>query len=592
MDIVYDLPFEAYFVINPETSNAEKLNLENWSDISGGDNNAISIEIEENDELDLYFNCGELTAKFYLDALECCPITPRIQTDIEGFVYCTPGPEMVKLYRSNSKYDALRVGNLQISVVVNNCTYVSFLKVIPKQLSFPEWNIMRDDLENEVKGLSQDIVRRNIGVGDELRGILPPDELYSFLLINRNAKEIMSSLLDIKDRPKYKLQKCYEEVDESCSKEVDTQTVKLYLRKGAPNGKFTVPRRIVVYDIQENRLLKRIIKAYDENLDKFIMIITSTLEYRCQQSSKNPNPSLYDIKYIEGLNSYLDTARKLKKITNIIKNVEWFKDVKTPQDVYIPHSFAIDSRYGTLYRLFMQMNNKDFSVKLDPQYSYSWKKSSSLYEMWCYICVCREFLQHGYFFNTSFDNIFVKDHLFPVLKTGSKIIVENEKAKIEIVYDILLPMTSKKTQLYNNPLYMTGITGRHHRPDICINIYSKRTNWYIGSYIIECKYRKLKAILGSTWSSKEQVIAYHNDSKSSFFYNGYLDKFSSTRPVHHVMVFTPDVFEQLDSSDDMVSYLTFRPTENRDLIRKACEPLFSAISENVERADMFRENLF
>ena len=535
-----------------------------------------------------YRTCDDHTARLYLDALECCPITPRIQIDDDGFIYCTPGEEAIKVFRSDSKYDALRVDTLQISVLCHEHTYVSFLKVIPKQLSLSEWTIMRNDLENEIKGLAQDIVRRNIGVGNELQGILPPDELYSFLVINKNAKEIMSALLDIKDRPKYKLQKCYEAVDESRSKEIDTNTVKLYLRKGTPNGKLTIPRRTIVYDIQENRLLKRIVKAYDEKLDKFIMIIAATLEYRHQQMSRYPTPSLYDIKYIEGLNDYLDTAHKLKKITNIIKNAEWFKEVRNPQDIYIPHSFAVDSRYGTLYRLFMQMNNRDFSVQLDPQYSYSWKKSGALYEMWSYVCVCREFLQHGYSTDTSLEGIFIKEQLFPFLKAGSKIIVENEKATIEIIYDVLLPMSSKQTHMYNNPLYITGITGRHNRPDICINIYSKKSDWYIGSYIIECKYRKLNAFWrGSTWSSREQIIAYHNDSKSNLFFNGYLDGLTSSRPVHQVLVFTPDVFEQREYSDNKVSLITFKPSENRDIIHNACAPLISAISEQVDSADAF-----
>lgn len=61
---------------------------------------------------------------------------------------------------------------------------------------------MRDDLETEIQGLAQDIVRRNIGLGDEVKGLLPPDDLYAFLIINKNAHAIMSALLDIKDNPK------------------------------------------------------------------------------------------------------------------------------------------------------------------------------------------------------------------------------------------------------------------------------------------------------------------------------------------------------------------------------------------------------
>lgn len=257
MDTAYNLPFQAYLIVNPNTS-AQKIDFGPWDGIQlshGPEENCATIK--ENDEMDLYFNSTDKEARLYLDALECCPSSNRIMVDDEGFVYCTPGEEVIKLYRSDSSYDALRVDVLQISVTCGLNSYFTYLKILPKQLSLEEWKIMRDDLETEIQGLAQDIVRRNIGLGDEVKGILPPDELYAFLIINKNAHAIMSALLDIKDKPKYKLKKRYEEVDESKNREIDTETVKKYLRRGALNHTLLVPRRDVVYDIQENRLLKK-----------------------------------------------------------------------------------------------------------------------------------------------------------------------------------------------------------------------------------------------------------------------------------------------------------------------------------------------
>ena len=442
---------------------------------------------------------------------------------------------------------------------------------------------MRDDLETEIQGLAQDIVRRNIGLGDEAKGLLPPDDLYAFLIINKNAHAIMSALLDIKDKPKYKLKKRYEEVDESKNREIDTETVKKYLQRGALNHTLFVPRRDIVYDIQENRLLKKIIKAYDEKLAHFIDVICSTLNYRKQRLTRYPKHSLYDEKYIQGLESYLATAEKLKKITNIIKSAEWFQTVKNPEDMFIPHSFAVDSRYGSLYRMYSEMNKRNFSVQLDPQYSYSWKKSSSLYEMWCYICICRSFLQEYTEVGLRVQDIFMKDHLFPFLKSGTKILLENEDSAVEIIYDSVLPKKSEQVKLYGHPLY---ITGKHTRPDICINMYSKKSGWYVGSFIIECKYRSLKAFwYGNTWSSREQIKAYHNDSKSPLFFNGFLDRFTASRPVLHVFTFTPDIFDEREYSDDQVTLLTFRPTRDREIVEKVCKRLFDEVSKAVKLAD-------
>ena len=585
MDTAYNLPFQAYLIVNPNTS-PQKIDFGPWTDIQlSHEPEEDCATIKENDEMDLYFNSTDKEARLYLDALECCPSSNRIMVDDEGFVYCTPGEEVIKLYRSDSSYDALRVDVLQISVICGLNSYFSFLKIAPKQLSLEEWKIMRDDLETEIQGLAQDIVRRNIGLGDEAKGLLPPDDLYAFLIINKNAHAIMSALLDIKDKPKYKLKKRYEEVDESKNREIDTETVKKYLQRGALNHTLFVPRRDIVYDIQENRLLKKIIKAYDEKLAHFIDVICSTLNYRKQRLTRYPKHSLYDEKYIQGLESYLATAEKLKKITNIIKSAEWFQTVKNPEDMFIPHSFAVDSRNGSLYRMYSEMNKRNFSVQLDHQYSYSWKKSSSLYEMWCYICICRSFLQEYTEVGLRVQDIFMKDHLFPFLKSGTKILLENEDSAVEIIYDSVLPKKSEQVKLYGHPLY---ITGKHTRPDICINMYSKKSGWYVGSFIIECKYRSLKAFwYGNTWSSREQIKAYHNDSKSPLFFNGFLDLFTSSRPVLHVFTFTPDIFDEREYSDDQVTLLTFRPTRDRDIVEKVCERLIDEVSNAVKLADQF-----
>lgn len=169
--------------------------------------------------------------------------------------------------------------------------------------------------------------------------------------------------------------------------------------------------------------------------------------------------------------------------------------------------------------------------------------------------------------------------------TATKILLENEDSAVEIIYDSVLPKKSEQVKLYGHPLY---ITGKHTRPDICINMYSKKSGWYVGSFIIECKYRSLKAFwYGNTWSSREQIKAYHNDSKSPLFFNGFLDLFTSSRPVLHVFTFTPDIFDEREYSDDQVTLLTFRPTRDRDIVEKVCERLIDEVSNAVKLADQF-----
>lgn len=589
MDIAYnELPFEAYLVVRPGTNFEKHLDLGPWKygekDRKPDETGAT---IEENDEFDLYFRCNDPNAKLFFSALECCPMTPRIQA-LDGMVYCRPGVEAVVLYRSDSTdYDPLRVDSLPITVKCGMETYSTLLNVIPKQMSAGEWKMMRDDLEEEIQGLAQDIVRRNIGLGQQNDGVLPPEDLYAFLVIQKQSHKAMSALLDIKDKPKYALLKVYHMEDESEHKEIDTNTVKHYLRRGAPDHKMKFPRREVVYDIQENRLLKRIIRSFEEKLQRFTAIIDNSIKYhrQCYQSSSVDRR--YEEKCISGLEEYRSAAKKLKAISKIISTAEWFQEVGTLNSPYIPHSFALDARYGTLYRIYKQINCQEFPIQLDTRYSYAWKRSSYLYEMWCYICVCRYLLKTYRLLDPLFEDIYTGDQLFPFLESGKKVRMENDSVMLEVTYDVLLPKKSSATQMYSCPLF---ITGSHSRPDICIDLYSKRSGWYVGSYIIECKYRKLSSFWGSgTWNSREQITDYHIKSMSPFLYAGKLEGLTIPRPVHKVLVFSPDdiLARNREDMDRRVSIKVVRPSTNHEYVHTACDFIVQEIDKVVQSADNF-----
>ena len=53
-------------------------------------------------------------------------------------------------------------------------------------------------------------------------------------------------------------------------------------------------------------------------------------------------------------------------------------------EAYIPHSFIMDTRYNTLYQMYLELRKDTFQVEFDSEFSYTWKRSSYLYEMWCF----------------------------------------------------------------------------------------------------------------------------------------------------------------------------------------------------------------
>ena len=207
--------------------------------------------------------------------------------------------------------------------------------------------------------------------------------------------------------------------------------------------------------------------------------------------------------------------------------------------------------------------------------------------MWCYISICRFLINSFPSVQSDFDSVFLSDQLFPYLQSGTKICVSDETCFVEVIYDNPLPKKSAGVRQHITPLYMTGQTGSHYRPDICINVYHQKSNWYIGTIIIECKYRKLTSFWeGNTWNSRNQVITYHNDSKSNIYYGG-IGFFRTIRPVKNVLVFTPDVFSGREYPDNCVSLHKYKITEDRSFIKECGRQIIDLIRSYVNDAEEY-----
>ena len=48
----------------------------------------------------------------------------------------------------------------------------------------------------------------------------------------------------------------------------------------------------------------------------------------------------------------------------------------------------MDTRYNTLYQMYLELRKDTFQVEFDSEFSYTWKRSSYLYEMWCFFRIC------------------------------------------------------------------------------------------------------------------------------------------------------------------------------------------------------------
>lgn len=534
-----------------------------------------TIKIQENEEVYVLFDAQDKSARLYLEALDILPDGNNILVDDDGMLYRPVSSSPFPLYKHGNEYDALRVDAFRICVVCQGVKYYTLLEIRPKQMSISEWTMMRDDLENEIRGLAQDIVRRNIGLGGVEHGAIPPEKIYRFFVVKKYAPRVLAALIGLQNSPKYQIVTQYIEEDSSKAVKMDSITVKKFLRKGGFEAVYSVPVKRINYDIQENRLLKQIVTVYDRELAQFTLTIERITEAR--KNRKEKEHAQYQHLYDQGLKDFLTTANKLKKITTIIKTQDWYKTIGPLRDGMVPHSFVLDSRYGILYKMYEELRNSRFDIHMDPFYSYSWKKSSSMYEMWCYIKICRAFAEDSHIVGNTWNLQFVDDMLFPYLTNGTKMSFANDEVRVDVIFDQFVPTKPSQTRLHDNPFYTVG---RHRRPDITIDIYTVEDDWYIGSIILECKYRKLSSFWtnNSEWSAKPQIQAYYTDNKSNFTYNGFGGEFDIC-PIQSVIVLTPDI-EGEGMAEERIHTLikTLKP----DMANKMAEHLMQAIQIDIQ----------
>lgn len=498
------------------------------------ENGFYTLAAEENETLEVLFDSADKNARLYLEALDVMPYDDKnLFEDEEGRLYRTVSPESFLLCSSDSTTDTLRVDSFKMSIYCNEKWYYGVLNILPKAMSKKEWKMMKDDLEKEVRGLAQDIIQKNIGIGNKNIKI-PPRILYDFMILKKYSKRVIMALMNIAENPKCEIVTEYENVSlqKNNERNFDAATMRRYATRSGCDARWKIPVKRTCYDIQENRLLKNMLQEYDDKLVEFIAILDNAESFNMEEESNK-----------EMLLEFRETAEKLKKVTAILKAQEWFGKVGKLSGPYIPHSFILDTRYNTIYQMHMELKQNEVQIHLNPEFDYTWKRSSYLYEMWCFFKVCH-FCFEKLDLEYSDWNFDLKGEVFfPFLKEGTMVRFSNPVIRVDVVYDQCLPLEKEATDI-NHPLYIAKQHGNHrnhNRPDIVLNVYDNERNVYLGSIILECKYRKLHSFWSedSTRSSRGQLEAYYNNARSSHLLAGLGESFN-IRPISKVLALSPD----------------------------------------------------
>ena len=579
MAIVYNVPFDLEFTRYYPNISISKgyLYFENENEVWTVEE--TSFEIEENEDVSILFNSEDKEARLYLSALDILPsLDDEVFEDEEGYLYRKPSDKSFFLYKSDCGYDELRVDEMLITIICYGVKYYGKVRILPKPISLNEWHMMRDDLESEIRGLSQDLVRKNIGLGGNNKTVLPPKLVYDFLVIEKYSRKILPALIDISENPRFDIKTYYEKVAKKSGDEqmYDAQTIKRFIVKSGSEATVDIPVKCMEFDIQENRLLKLILNLYEKKLSQFISILEETETFSL---SKSPWVSTqYKETWNINIGKFKENALKLKKITSIIRTKEWYSNVGEIKSPYIPHSFIMDTRYNVIYQMFQELKKENIKIKFDSKFSYTWKRSSLLYEMWCFFKLCRILLGEYDIISETWNMSLEGDFLFPFLDEGTKVEFINNYCMIELIYDKPLPTSNKKTSL-NEPLYIAKRTGipNHIRPDIVMNVYDVNKKDYYGTIIFECKYRKFKSFWNSgERSSRNQLESYFNNARSLYLFNGIGDEFNM-RPVNLVVALTPDILGNGKKREDFnIVVKPFKPGDDKIII-----PIKELINEEI-----------
>lgn len=548
---------------------------------SGSDN---SFELIENKPVSIIFESRDKDARFYMYGLESL-FDDKLEIDDEGEVYLKPSPIPLELYSKD--YYPLIPGSYLARAVAEGTEYYIPYKIIPKQITENQLEILKNDLEETVRGLAIDFIKNIYAATDNTMKALPPHLLKQFMIIKKHFSSVMAALSDIYKKANYRIRKDYRWTKDSQIVQIDQITIRNLQTKSFYDGQLKTPYNTIDYDLPENRWVKHIINNVLKLLDQFIdslklqqkkvyQEIQELKNFQFQESTRRE--LLENERVSASLKEYYLFVHKMKIGFQMIIHSPWYSEVSDLPITHVPHTLLYDSRYRSLYQMYRDLNKEDTEIFIDPRFTYQWKRTDKLYEMWGYINIIKLLSNLG--FEPRSGWIYSLSHsedtlMIPFLPSGERIVMTKKDLRIHCIYDGILPIVSSETDLDNTPLYM----GKHNRPDCRIDFY--KNDVYCGTLIIDFKYRPLSNFWrNSTYNSlsrlreMEQLIAYKRDSNSKYLYGEVEGKaireMHSPRPVIEVWGLYAEAREDfknpLHMPDDSLRIITMNPGDNHERI--------------------------
>lgn len=565
-------------------------------------------EVIENKRLELEFICEDETARLYMDGLDTIPMR-YLDIDEHDEAYLSPASTPLYLYNnqkyapSADNYYPLIPGYYRIKVVVDDRSYYSWLKVQPKQISEEQWKSMRNNVEDTLHGLAQDLIRKNASIGINESLPIPLNILGRLYVIKKDYWKWMNSLKAIEKDPRLRIQKEYNLLPEAKAGIIDQRSIRYRSRHPESRDFVYTPKHTQNFNLPENQWIKKIVRyiAKETNiLLEYLEKYKAKVEQEVKREKRFHDDEHIQVRLktnvLDELTEYERFTRQVRNECFLILKTNWMEEVQSTNTIIIPHVLHLDERYRQLYKLYRMLKTEEFSISLDTNYDYYWKRTDLLYEIWGFLQLI-DGLQHesvgfevvkGWIFDMDPNT---KTIHIPFLEGGTAIEFKKENIKLCLVYDEFIPFKKEATTL-DKPIFTNG---SHNRPDVRMDIYYEEE--YIGTIVIDLKYRPLRYIWDNSslqavkqTDTMRQLISYRENMNSSFLYRNKIpNQWHRFRTVHEVWAVYPkhEANAQVKSPMDnyQIRLMELTPLEGK-------ETFHQGISEAIEKVILAYQDIF
>lgn len=542
--------------------------------------------LTENLPLRLQFLAGDNHARLYLDGLESV-LESKLREDEQGVSYLGPGSYQLFSF---DNYGWIP-GCYWLRVVSGERVLTAQIEVQPKELSPAEWASLRDQLESRLRGLALELARRNLGLGSNQPTWLTPDLLHRFLVVKLLFPRVMAALADLQHQPNQRVRTVLRWP-------IDRDDGRIVSPGGRRRGhRLQTRRRVIDYDLPENRWVKRIIRVVSRQLRQFLLAASSS-EQQLQQELTELSRWLHQgntqqlaadkARLLGALESYQRAARRMQLGLQLLRHSHWYDRVGGLTPLTVPQALLTDGRYRSLHQLYRQLRTRDWQPLVDQSYHYQWKRTDRLYEIWCVIELCQALIATGYTPVSGWlydQEVSVAQPLVPTLPAGTCIIFQQGTTRLQLVYDQAIPRQSSETSGLALPVYTQDV---HNRPDLRLDLF-RDGQVYAGCLIIDCKYRPLRGF----WKPEtlttgydrpkamSQLISYGMAIRSPYLHGQPTEWTHRLSPavleVWAIHPGAPDLSEDIYVPDHRVRIISLRPGLSR-------EPLHQRLTEVLDRA--------